>query len=58
MILAENLKIGTLLINIDSPNWGTWKVTSLYDKGIWEIKGDSGEKCLFENDLIFWEIVN
>ena len=50
MQLKENLKIE----NIQHPEWGTFRVINKYDNRIWEIRGDAGDRILFENEINFW----
>ena len=33
-------------------------ITSKYDDGIWEARGVSGSKCVFENEARFYKVEN
>lgn len=50
------LKIGTKLVNVTNPEWGTWIVTKTPDtKEDWyHIRGRSGERVLATSELHFW----
>lgn len=48
--------IGKAIINIEHPEWGEFIVLKKYDKGIWEIRGRSGERTLNQGELKFWGI--
>lgn len=50
--LTEGLRIRC----IAHPEWGTWCVIRKYDNGIFEIRGDAGERILFDSEFKqFWE---
>jgi len=52
------LEVGTKLINKSNPEWGYWVIRSHYDDGIYEIRGNSGERILSESERIkFWDIL-
>lgn len=53
----NELKEGLLIINNENPEWGSFRVLRLYDKGIWEIDGDRGGRVLFDSEAHFWDIV-
>jgi hypothetical protein len=52
------MKEGMLIICTDHPEWGTWGVIKEYDIDTFEIRGDSGERILFESEFKrFWKEV-
>lgn len=52
------LSKGMKIANKEHKEWGVWIVLREYDTGIYEIRGGSGEKCLFADEFYkFWEIV-
>ena len=53
MQLKENLRIE----NKEHPDWGVFRVLKKYDSGIWEIRGESGDRILMENEINFWRVV-
>jgi hypothetical protein len=56
-LTLENVRDNLLVIASDNKEWGTFRILNKYDKGIWEIRGKSGERVLFENEFKFWELI-
>ena len=56
-LTTKNIRVGLKIQSVDNPEWGTWRVSAHYDKGIWEIDGDAGGTVLFENEFKFWELI-
>jgi len=53
------LAIGTKLIKTSNPEWGYWVIREHYGEGIYEIRGNSGERILGVSELErFWEVLN
>lgn len=55
-LTTSNVKDNLLITNKQHPEWGSWRVLGKYDKGIWEIRGKSGDRVLMEDEFHFWEI--
>ena len=53
-LTTKDITIGMKIINRDHPEFGKFIVKKLYAKGIWEIRGQSGEIVLVDNELRFW----
>lgn len=51
----EDFKVGTTLIMSEG-----WEFTIMrkYDDGIWEARGNSGDKCVFENEAHTYKVEN
>ena len=49
--LRENM----LIKNKKYPQWGMWRVLNKYADGIWEIRGDRGDRVLMEGETYEWE---
>jgi hypothetical protein len=45
-----------IIICKDHEDWGTFRVLNKYDDGIWEIRGEVGDRTLFESEFKFWII--
>lgn len=59
MTLTEtNINIGILIRNNNNPDWGTFRVLDLYDLGIYEIRGNGGDRVLFDSEFNEWSIAN
>lgn len=52
----ENLKMRTEILPSFAPEWGTWIIIEI-DLDWYTIRGRSGERVLFKDDLDGWEIV-
>lgn len=57
-LTQKNMKENILIINKQHPEWGAWGVLRKYDTGIWEIRGNSGDRVLFESEFRFWVVAN
>lgn len=55
-VRPQDMKRGLTIRNKAHPDWGTWSVLDKYADGIWEIRGDRGDRVLNEGELRFWEI--
>ena len=55
-LLASDLAPNLLIICTDHPEWGTWRVLRKYDDGIWEIRGERGDRVLMEDEAHFWSL--
>jgi len=52
------LEVGTKLIKKSNPEWGYWVIRNHYSATVYEIRGNSGERILTENERIdFWEVL-
>ena len=51
----EDFKVGITLITSEGYEF---TITSKYDDGIWEARGVSGSKCVFENEARFYKVEN
>ena len=54
------IELNMIIISKQNPEWGEWKVTRKYDKGVWEIDKVDGRGgiILFESEFNdFWRIV-
>lgn len=51
----KNIKVKDTLINKNNKEWGEFVVLKEYDNGIWEIRGNSGVRLLYEDELKFWD---
>lgn len=50
-----SLEANQIIMSMEHPEWGTWRVLRKYDEGIWEIRGRSGERILSEDEFErFW----
>lgn len=49
----KDFKIGQTLIDSDN---NEFTISSHYDDGVWEARGDKGSKCVFENEAKFYKI--
>lgn len=56
--LTENNIDGAIIMNIDHPEWGTWRVLRKYDDRIWEIRSDRSTTTLFLSEFKFWKRIN
>lgn len=56
-LTKHNIKENMIIIETYHPEYGTWRVLRKYDEGIWEVRGESGEKVLFESELHFYHII-
>lgn len=54
-LTKENIK-ENLMIECKGEDWGSFRVLNKYDDGIWEIRGRSGDRCLFEDEFKFWRL--
>jgi hypothetical protein len=53
--ISRALEPDQIIINMEHPEWGTWRVLREYAPGIWEIRGNAGERILSESEFIeFW----
>lgn len=57
-LTKENAKTGIKLKSKSSPEWGTWVLTLDEVNGHHSIKASHGERCLFEDEFKFWEVLN
>lgn len=49
----DDLKAGTLLITSEGY---IFTIIRKYDQGIWEARGNSGDKCIFEKEATNYKI--
>ena len=55
VLKISDIKPGIEIININNPQWGSYKVDRKYDKGIWEITNNRGTRILDEAESKFWK---
>lgn len=36
--------------------YGGWTIKNHYTQGVWEARGDSGDKCIFEREAKFYTV--
>jgi hypothetical protein len=53
-LTKSNIKNNMIIICKDHEDWGTFRVLNKYDDGIWEIRGEVGDRTLFESEFKFW----
>jgi hypothetical protein len=56
--LTENNIDGAIIMNIEHPEWGTWKVLRKYDDRIWEIRSNRSTTTLFLSEFKYWKRIN
>ncbi len=56
-LTVYNIKENLIIASKDDPEWGTFRVLNKYDDGIWEIRGDSGDRTLFHTEFKYWKII-
>ena len=49
----DDFKVGSKLITSEG---FTFTLINKYDKGIWEARGISGDKCIFEDEAMYYKI--
>jgi len=49
---SKNFSVGTTLTD----KHGKWTLTSKYDEGTWEARGERGSKVIFESDARFYTV--
>jgi len=50
------LKVGLRIKNKAHPEWGSFCILRKYGLGIWEMRGDAGDRVIFEDEANFWEV--
>ena len=56
-LTTMNVNIGIKIQEKNNPGWGTFIVKSVYDNGLYIIRGVSGERLLADSEFKFWNII-